>query len=152
MNPQVDTGYIVCYSRPRAYTKVYCSHALGAYSLYRSCIKSIVHCYHSRYNEPIKTKIKQLGVTKMKLRLIGSNQTELDLGFAQVFFSYETPVAARITDGSLIRTEQKYSVTTSKHINKWLDGCEHTLVPQQRIDWLLTSASECNPDFDEVTA
>ena len=46
----------------------------------------------------------------MKLRLIGSNQTELDLGFAQVFFSYETPVAARITDGSLVRTEQKYSV------------------------------------------
>jgi hypothetical protein len=88
----------------------------------------------------------------MKLRLIGSNQTELDLGFAQVFFSYETPVAARITDGSLIRTEQRYSVTTSKHINRWLDGCEHTLVPQQRIDWLLTSASECDPDYDEVTA
>ena len=88
---------------------------------------------------------------KMKLKSIGSNQTELDLGFAQVFFSYDTPVAARITDGSLIRTEQKYSVTTSKHINKWLDGCEHTLVSQQRIDWLLTSASECNPEYNEVT-
>jgi len=108
--------------------------------------------YKIRIDSVTNNIIKQLGVTKMKLRLIGSNQTELDLGFAQVFFSYETPVAARITDGSLIRTEQKYSVTTSKHINRWLDGCEHTLVPQQRIDWLLTSASECNPDFDEVTA
>tara|TARA_R110002012_G_scaffold86967_2_gene215546 strand:- start:214 stop:468 length:255 start_codon:yes stop_codon:yes gene_type:complete len=72
----------------------------------------------------------------MKLKQIGSNQTELDLGFAQVFFSYETPVAARITDGSLIRTEQKYSVTTSKHINRWLDGREHALVPQQHINGL----------------
>jgi hypothetical protein len=89
---------------------------------------------------------------KMKLRLIGSNQTELDLGFAQVFFSYETPVAARITDGSLIRTQTRYSVTTTKHINNWLQGCDCDRVPQERIDWLLTSASECNPDFDEVTA
>jgi hypothetical protein len=88
----------------------------------------------------------------MKLRLIGSNQTELDLGFAQVFFSYETPVAARITDGSLIRTQTRYSVTTTKHINNWLQGCDCDRVPQERIDCLLTSASECNPDFDEVTA
>ena len=88
----------------------------------------------------------------MKLKLIGSNQTELDLGFAQVFFSYETPVAARLTDGSLIRTQERYSVTTTKHINKWLQGCDCDRVPQERIDCLLTSASECNADYDEVTA
>ena len=75
----------------------------------------------------------------MKLRIIGSNQTEINLGFVQIFFSYETPVAARIIDGSFIRTDQKYSVTTSKQINKWLAGREHTLVPQHRIDGLLTS-------------
>ncbi len=86
----------------------------------------------------------------MKLKLIGSNQTELDLGFAQVFFSYETPVAACLTDGSFVRTEEYYSVTTSKHINRWLAGRNHTRVPQERIDCLLTSASECNADFDEV--
>jgi len=38
MNPQVDTGYDMCYSRLRAYIKVYCSHALGAYSFDRSCV------------------------------------------------------------------------------------------------------------------
>ena len=59
----------------------------------------------------------------MKLYQKGSNMTELDLGFAQVFFSYETPVAARLTDGTLVRTEQWYSATTS---------------------------SECNADYDEV--
>ena len=86
----------------------------------------------------------------MKLKQIGSNMTELDLGFAQVFFSYETPVAARLTDGSLVRTDQWYSVTTTKHINKWLNGCEALTVPQDRIDYLLTSTSECDSDFDEV--
>jgi hypothetical protein len=86
----------------------------------------------------------------MKLKQIASNMTELDLGFAQVFFSYETPVAACLTDGSLVRTETKYSVTTTKHINKWLNGCEALTVPQDRIDCLLTSSSECGSDYDEV--
>ena len=93
----------------------------------------------------------------MKIKQIASNMTELDLGFAQVFFSYETPVAARLTDGTLVRTDQWYSATTSKHINKWLEGCDalpsgenYFIVPQYRIDCLLTSASECNADYDEV--
>ena len=86
----------------------------------------------------------------MKLYQKGSNMTELDLGFAQVFFSYETPVAARLTDGTLVRTDQWYSATTSKHINKWLQGCDALTVSQYRIDCLLTSASECNPDYSEV--
>ena len=86
----------------------------------------------------------------MKLKQIGSNMTELDLGFAQVFFSYETPVAARLTDGSLVRTEERYSVTTTKHINKWLDGCDALTVSQDRIDCLLTSTSECDSDYSEV--
>jgi len=86
----------------------------------------------------------------MKLKLIGSNMTELDLGFAQVFFSYETPVAARLTDGSLVRTAERYSVTTTKHINKWLNGCEALTVPQDRINCLLKSTNEDDTDYDEV--
>ncbi len=86
----------------------------------------------------------------MKIKQIASNMTELDMGFAQVFFSYETPVAARITDGTLLRTEERYSVTTTKHINKWLNGCEALTVPQDRIDCLLTSSSECDSDYREV--
>ena len=86
----------------------------------------------------------------MKLYQKGSNMTELDLGFAQVFFSYETPVAARLTDGSLVRTDERYSVTTTKHINKWLNGCDALTVSQYRIDCLLTSTSECDSNYDEV--
>ena len=86
----------------------------------------------------------------MKIKQIASNMTELDLGFAQVFFSYETPVAARLTDGSLVRTDERYSVTTTKHINKWLNGCDALTVSQYRIDCLLTSTSECDSDYNEV--
>ena len=86
----------------------------------------------------------------MKLYQKGSNMTELDLGFVQVFFSYETPVAARVTDGTLVRTDQWYSATTSKHINKWLQGCDALTVSQYCINCLLTSTSECNADYDEV--
>ena len=87
----------------------------------------------------------------MKLKNIGSNQTELDLGFVQVFFSYETPVAARLTDGTLVRTDERYSVTTTKHINKWLNGCDALTVSQDRISFLLTTPRLArSSDYDEV--
>jgi hypothetical protein len=87
----------------------------------------------------------------MKLYQKGSNMTELDLGFVQVFFSYETPVAARLTDGTLVRTEQWYSATTSKHINKWLNGCDALTVSQDRISFLLTTPRLArSSDYDEV--
>jgi len=73
----------------------------------------------------------------MKLKQLGSNMTELDMGEVQVFFSYETPVAARTDMGALVRTATKYSVTTTKHINKWLQGCDAVEVPQSVINELL---------------
>ena len=46
----------------------------------------------------------------MKLKQLGSNQTELDMGDVQVFFSYETPVAARTDTGALVRTSTNGTV------------------------------------------
>lgn len=66
----------------------------------------------------------------MKLRHIGSNQTEVDIGNATVLFSYNTPVAAN-KDGRFYRTAEHHSVTTSKHINKWLDGRNAEQQPQE---------------------
>jgi len=67
----------------------------------------------------------------MKLRQIAANQTELTLpNGAVVLFSYETPVAAQLASGGFVRTEQKWSVTTSRHINKWLQGIDAQEVPQ----------------------
>jgi hypothetical protein len=70
----------------------------------------------------------------MKLRNVGSNMTELDLtGGNTVLFSYETPVAASTPDG-FVRTDKHHSPTTSRHINKWLEGREAKTVPQSELD------------------
>ena len=72
----------------------------------------------------------------MKLNIIGSNQTELQIGNIAILFSYETPVAALVPGRGWIKTARHYSKTTSKHINAWVGGVAH-LVPQSEIDALL---------------
>jgi len=73
--------------------------------------------------------------THMKLTPIAANQTELSLNNGtQVFFSYETPVAAYCPVQGYIRTAKKWSTTTSRHINKWLKGItEVTEVSQESL-------------------
>ena len=59
----------------------------------------------------------------MKLKPIASNQTELTTTEgAVILFSYETPVAAMLPSGQYARTSDWYSHTTTRHINKWLQG------------------------------
>lgn len=74
----------------------------------------------------------------MKLKVIGPNQTELNFrDDTQVFFSYETPVAAFVPGRGFLRTDFKWSVTTSKHITRWLNGANSTSVPQSELDDLI---------------
>ena len=72
----------------------------------------------------------------MKLKQVGSNMTELHLGETKVLFSYETPVAAHV-NGCFVRTEEKFSATTTRHINKWLNGADAKTVSQSFIEGLL---------------
>ena len=73
----------------------------------------------------------------MKLRNLGANKTQISFPDGSVvFFSYETPVAAQLVDGQYVRTSTKHSVTTSKHINQWLEGANAAEVPQAQIDGL----------------
>jgi len=58
----------------------------------------------------------------MKVKNLGANKTEIVIDDRhKIFVSYETPVAARI-GAKFYRTSEKFSRTTSKHINQWLDG------------------------------
>ena len=76
----------------------------------------------------------------MKLIQIATNQTEVEFtNGTQVFFSYKTPVAAFIPQKGYIRTATKWSVTTTKHINKWLDGVIADVVDQSILDNLHAS-------------
>lgn len=70
----------------------------------------------------------------MKLRKLGPNKTEITFGNWTVFFSYNTPVAACDNGSGFYKTDEKFSVTTSKHINQWLDGRRTTVKPQSFFD------------------
>ena len=81
----------------------------------------------------------------MKLKLIGANQTEVQLSDhyeTQIFFSYEQAVCVRNADGCFVTTE-KYSRTTSKHINNWVANLSNIIkmVPQSEIDILVNGVS-----------
>jgi hypothetical protein len=65
----------------------------------------------------------------MRVRNVGSNMTELLINGYTVLFSYETPVAA-LTPQGYVRTSHKWSQTTTRHINKWLDGMVADEMPQ----------------------
>ena len=69
----------------------------------------------------------------MLLKNQGPNQSELILeNGSHILFSYETPVAVSTVDGLFV-TDQWYSSTTTKHINKWCEGITRTTVPQANI-------------------
>ena len=76
----------------------------------------------------------------MKLRKLGSNMSEIELGSfpnnTSILFSYATPVAGYDRKGAF-RTNEHYSPTTSKHINKYLGGKDiGRAVSQDYIDGL----------------
>lgn len=77
----------------------------------------------------------------LSLQNIGKNVNVLHTDKASVLFSYGTPVAAFITGkkNGWYRTKQKYSRTTSKHINKWLlDVVNVTEVSHTELMQLIT--------------
>ena len=72
----------------------------------------------------------------MKVIPHGSNQTILKFNSCEVLFSYQTPVAG--FDGlTWFRTEEKFSKTTTRHIDKYLGTIEAEVVPQVNIESLL---------------
>lgn len=74
----------------------------------------------------------------MKLNPIASNMTEVEIGDTTILFSYKTPVACHISGQGYFRTTKKWSVTTSRHINKWLDGAPADNISQEELDNLIT--------------
>lgn len=74
----------------------------------------------------------------MKLNPIKANMTELEFtNGLRVLFSYKTPVAICNTSGEYMKTSKKWSQTTSRHINKWLDGRQAQEMPQEFFDGVM---------------
>lgn len=57
----------------------------------------------------------------LELKPMGNNKTLLICNGMKVLFSYKTPVACEI-GLTYYKTKHKFSKTTTKHINQWLDG------------------------------
>ena len=77
-------------------------------------------------------------MTNLSVKPIASNMTLLETPKHIVLFSYATPVAS-FDKGtySFNRTAKKWSMTTTRHINKWLDGATAKEQPQTYFDTLL---------------
>lgn len=77
----------------------------------------------------------------MRIQSLSANQTVVELSSGcQVFFSYETPVAAKF-DGVSYKTDRKYSTTTTRHVNAWLgnDNTNAVVKPQSWFDNLASN-------------
>jgi len=78
----------------------------------------------------------------LELRPLGANVTEVETDNVVVLFSYSTPVAYMDKgSGQFFRTTERFSNTTSKHINKWLEGNQAEEVDQSQIEGLVQTAN-----------
>ena len=77
----------------------------------------------------------------MYINRISQNETEVHFNKrlvdetkrATFFFSYDTPVAAKV-GATYYKTEEKFSNTTSRHLSKWLEGVQYEVQPQSLFD------------------
>jgi hypothetical protein len=77
-------------------------------------------------------------MTNLSVKPLASNMTLLETPAHIVLFSYATPVASFDKGNySFNRTSKKWSMTTTRHINKWLDGAKAIEQPQTYFDDLL---------------
>jgi hypothetical protein len=72
----------------------------------------------------------------VELKVLGANQTEVIVGSNRLFFSYNTLVAMLYKNGDYYRAEpstvEKWSQTTSKHVNKWCPS-NATVIPYSKL-------------------
>ena len=77
-------------------------------------------------------------MNQLQLKPIASNMNLLETPKHIVLFSYATPVASfDKATYSFHRTTKKWSKTTTRHINKWIDGVKAIDQPQDYFDTLL---------------
>ena len=73
----------------------------------------------------------------MKLERLGTSKSLLTLSSgSEIFYSYNTPVAAKVS-GELYKTKEYFSRTTSKHITQYLNGRYAHPVEQSFIQQIL---------------
>lgn len=78
----------------------------------------------------------------MRLHKISVNETEIHHADRDVFYSYNTAVVVRLDGHGWLRTDKRWSVTTSRHINRYVPNTATVeRVPQDTIDRLADGGS-----------
>ena len=73
----------------------------------------------------------------MKIKRLGASKTILALSSgSEIFYSYDTPVAAQVA-GDFYKTKEYYSKTTCKHITQYLNGRKAEEVEQSFINQIV---------------
>ena len=73
----------------------------------------------------------------MKIKRLGASKTLLALpSGSEIFYSYNTPVAAKVS-GEFYKTKEYFSRTTSRHITEYLNGRYAHLVEQSFIQQIV---------------
>ena len=78
----------------------------------------------------------------MNLKPLAANMNQVEINGYKVLFSYETPVAVINSLGQHFKTEKFWSKTTSRHINKWLNGFKAEEKPQEFFDTFLSGLND----------
>ncbi len=75
----------------------------------------------------------------MKLAILGPNMTQVSFpDGTRVLYSYNTAVAVFLSsEPHCLATSKKWGPTTSKHINKWLNGAAAARIPQEELELLV---------------
>lgn len=55
----------------------------------------------------------------------------------EVCLSYGTPIAVFVPGRGVLQTDRKYSVTTSRHANAFMQGSTHTVIPHAEFRTLV---------------
>jgi hypothetical protein len=63
------------------------------------------------------------------------SSTEITVGDTTLLYSYNTIVGVR-WPGHAYHTTEKHSVTTSRHVNRWIAGSESEGVTQERLEMI----------------
>lgn len=76
-------------------------------------------------------------------KIPGNSARVLEIGSWSILFSYDIPVAARCAGVGFFRTSERYSRTTSRHLNIWLGQANTVkLVDPEWFDDLLTEGTK----------
>lgn len=75
-------------------------------------------------------------MTKVRLKRLGPNATELVLGEKVILFSYGAPVAVR-SDLGIFKTARFWSRATQAHLKTWIAGRATLPVGQLELETLL---------------